>query len=355
HERFLGNMLAGLGPAPVGCFVVAADEGWQEQSSDHRDAVAALGIDTGVLVRSRADRADAARVAEGVARAREELAGTGLADAPAVVTSAVTGAGLDRLREALAGVLSGAPAPDPGARVRLWVDRSFTIAGAGTVVTGTLAAGTVRTGDRLTVAGGPDSVAVRGLQSRGEACELIGPTDRVAVNLRGVEPQLVARGSALLTPDAWPETTVVDVRRCTGEAFGSSSGQVNVHVGTAALAGRLRRLDGEHARITLSHPAPVVLGDRLVLPSAGRRRVRAGGGRRRWVRGRHRCSTNRWRRRTCVTRWPGVVPCGWSSWCGSGWCPRARWHLRRGWWRPATGGWLEGPWSSGGHSWPSWW
>ncbi|WP_277049177.1 selenocysteine-specific translation elongation factor [Ruania albidiflava] len=276
HERFLGNMLAGLGPAPVVCFVVAADEGWQEQSSDHRDAVAALGIDTGVLVLSRADRADAARVAEVVARAREELAGTGLADAPAVVTSAVTGAGLDRLREALAGVLSGAPAPDPGARVRLWVDRSFTIAGAGTVVTGTLAAGTVRTGDRLTVAGVPDSVAVRGLQSRGEACELIGPTNRVAVNLRGVEPQLVARGSALLTPDAWPETTVVDVRRCTGEAFGSSSGHVNVHVGTAALAGRLRPLDGEHARITLSHPAPVVLGDRLVLRSAGSRRVRAG-------------------------------------------------------------------------------
>jgi len=276
HERFLGNMLAGLGPAPVVCFVVAADEGWQEQSSDHRDAVAALGIDRGVLVVSRADRADPDRVAEVVPRAREELAGTGLADAPAVVTSAVTGAGLAGLREVLAGVLSGAPAPDSDARVRLWVDRSFTIAGAGTVVTGTLAAGTLRTGDRLTVAGGLDSVTVRGLQSRGEACELIRPTNRVAVNLRGVEPQLVPRGSVLLTPDAWPETTVVDVRRCSGEAFGNSSGQVKVHVGTAALTGRLRPFDGEHARITLPHPVPVVLGDRLVLRSPGSRRVRAG-------------------------------------------------------------------------------
>src|SRR5699024_8637909 len=228
HERFLGNMLAGLGPAPVVCFVVAADEGWQEQSSDHRDAVAALGIDRGVLVVSRADRADPDRVAEVVTRAREELAGTGLADAPAVVTSAVTGAGLAGLREVLAGELAGAPAPDTGARVRLWVDRSFTIAGAGTVVTGTLAAGTVRTGDQLTAGNVPEpvEVTVRGLQSRGETREQVGPTNRVAINLRGVEPQLVPRGSVLLTPGAWPETTVVDVRRCSGEAFGNSSGQV---------------------------------------------------------------------------------------------------------------------------------
>lgn len=278
HERFLGNMLAGLGPAPVVCFVVAADEGWQEQSSDHRDAVAALGIDRGVLVVSRADRADPDRVAEVVARAREELAGTGLAYAPAVVTSAMTGAGLAELREVLADVLAGAPAPDPGARVRLWVDRSFTIAGAGTVVTGTLAAGTVRTGDRLAVGGVPEPVAVtvRGLQSRGETRDRVGPTNRVAVNVRGVEPEQVPRGSVLLTPEAWPETTVVDVRRWSGEVFGSSSGQVNVHVGTAALTGRLRPFDGEHARITLPHPAPVVLGDRLVLRSPGSRRVRAG-------------------------------------------------------------------------------
>ncbi len=301
HERFLGNMLAGLGPAPVVCFVVAADEGWRAQSSDHRDAVAALGIDTGVLVISRADRADDARVADVVAQAREELAGTGLAGAPAVVTSAVTGRGLVELREVLAEVLTGAPvrAPgaravadpgarateagarvvaDPGARVRLWVDRSFSIAGAGTVVTGTLAAGTVRIGDHLVVAGGQDPVAVtvRGLQSRGEARELVGPTNRVAVNLRGVPVEQVRRGSALLTPDVWPETSVVDVRRCSGEPFVSTSAQVNVHVGTAALVGRLRPFDGEHARITFPHPAPVVLGDRLVLRSAGSRRVRAG-------------------------------------------------------------------------------
>ena len=278
HERFLGNMLAGLGPAPVVCFVVAADEGWQAQSDDHRDAVAALGIDRGVLVLSRADRADADRAAEVLAQARTELAGTGLADAPAVVTSAVTGTGLAELRKVLAGVLAGAAAPDAEERVRLWLDRSFSIAGAGTVVTGTLAAGTIRRGDRLTVAGAgePIGVTVRGLQSRGEDLAAVGPTNRVAVNLRSVEPERVARGNGLLTPGTWPETSAVDVRRSTGEPFGTALVEVRVHVGTAALTGRLRPFDGEHARITFAHAAPVVLGDRLVLRSPGSRRVRAG-------------------------------------------------------------------------------
>ncbi|HIZ37492.1 MAG TPA: selenocysteine-specific translation elongation factor [Candidatus Ruania gallistercoris] len=278
HERFLGNMLAGLGPAPVVCFVVAADEGWQAQSSDHRDALAALGIDRGVLVLSRADRADSTRAEQVLAQARIELVGTGLADAPAVLTSAVTGAGLAELREVLAGVLAETAVPDAEERVRLWLDRSFTISGAGTVVTGTLAGGTIRRGDRLALAGegDPVPVTVRGLQSRGESVEALGPTNRVAVNLRGLEPEQARRGTALLTPGVWPETSAVDVRRNTGEPFGTSLVEVNVHVGTAALTGRLRPFDGEHARITFTHPAPVVLGDRLVLRSPGSRRVRAG-------------------------------------------------------------------------------
>src|SRR5699024_11571530 len=90
HERFLGNMLAGLGPAPIVCFVIAADEGWQAQSSDHRDAIAALGLDRGLLVVTRADLAPD-RVEAVIAQARTELAGTGLAEAPVSVVSAATG------------------------------------------------------------------------------------------------------------------------------------------------------------------------------------------------------------------------------------------------------------------------
>ena len=142
HQRFLGNTLAGLGPVPVVCFVVAADDGWQAQSSDHRDAVAALAIRHGLIVITRADRAPE-RVFEVLAEARAELAETGLCDAPGVIVSAVDGTGLTELRAALDRVLQQVPEPATTARVRLWVDRSFTITGAGTVVTGTLAAGTL--------------------------------------------------------------------------------------------------------------------------------------------------------------------------------------------------------------------
>ena len=145
-------MLAGIGPAPVVCFVVAADEGWKPQSSDHRDALAALGIDRGVIVVTRSDLAPGS-VPEVIAEARRELAGTGLAEAPALGVSALTGSGLPELRTALDAVLAGTRPPAADARIRLWIDRSFTMDGAGTVVTGTLAAGTVSTGDRLELCG----------------------------------------------------------------------------------------------------------------------------------------------------------------------------------------------------------
>ncbi|HEY5877944.1 MAG TPA: selenocysteine-specific translation elongation factor [Nakamurella sp.] len=277
HERFLGNMLAGLGPAPVVAFVVAADEGWRAQSSDHRDAVAALGIGHGLIVITRADRA-ADGGAAALTQARAELAPTGLRDAPAVVVSAVEGTGLPQFRTILDEVLAGTPAPDVTGRLRLWVDRSFTITGAGTVVTGTLTAGTIERGDHLQVLGDgdPRPVQVRGLQSRGRAREVLTPTDRVAVNLRGVPADQVRRGDVLVTPDAWPVTAVLDVRRATGAPYPEAPEHLTVHVGTAAVPARLRPFDDDHARLTLDRPLPLVLGDRLVLRDPGSRRVLGG-------------------------------------------------------------------------------
>ncbi|MEU5466414.1 selenocysteine-specific translation elongation factor [Kocuria salsicia] len=279
HERFLGNMLAGVGPAPVVCFVVAADEGWQAQSGDHRDAVAALGISDGLIVVTKADRAPE-RVADVVAQARAELAGTGLAEAPAVVVSAQDGTGLDRFRTALDDVLARVPAPDPDARVRLWIDRAFTISGAGTVVTGTLTAGTLRVGDRMTLRGaaGEQDVTVRSLQSQNTSVPEIGPTNRVAVNLRGTSKDTIHRGDTLLTPRAWPVTDVLEVRRERGAPFTEVPEQVVVHAGTAGAGARLRPLDAEHARLQLDHPLTLVPGDRLVLRSPGAR-VALGGAR----------------------------------------------------------------------------
>ncbi|NLG45673.1 selenocysteine-specific translation elongation factor [Gordonia sp. (in: high G+C Gram-positive bacteria)] len=271
HERFLPNMLAGLGPAPVVCFVVAADEGWREQSSDHRDALAAWGVDHGVVVISRADRATADRIAEVTEQVRAELAGTGLAAAPVVAVSAMEGTGLDRLRQVLDEVLADSTAADDG-QVRLWVDRSFTITGAGTVVTGTLTAGSLHPGDRLELFGrnGRREVTVRGLQSHGRSADRAEPVSRVAVNLRGIAHDEIHRGDALLAAGPWPTTAVVDVRRVTGD--GDVPEWLTVHVGTAAAPARARMLDRDHFRLTLSRELPLRRDDRLVLrdPGAGR-------------------------------------------------------------------------------------
>lgn len=272
HQRFLGNMLAGLGPAPIVCFVVAADEGWRAQSGDHRDAVAALGIAQGLLVISRADR-----VSDGGAAAlkqtRTELADTGLRDAPAVVVSAVTGDGLDELRGALDELLGRLPAPDPATRLRLWVDRRFTITGAGTVVTGTLAAGTLSRGEQLHLLGDgpPVPVTVRGLQSRDRPVESLGPVSRIAINLRGPAADEIRRGDVLLTPDAWPAGNVVDVRRATGVPYADAPEHFTTHVGTAAIPTRLRPFDDDHARLTFGRRLPLVPGDRLLLRAPGDR------------------------------------------------------------------------------------
>ncbi|WP_138413553.1 selenocysteine-specific translation elongation factor [Sinomonas gamaensis] len=278
HERFLGNMLAGIGPTPVVCFVVAADEGWQAQSGDHRDAVAALGIEYGVVVLSRADRASERRVDDVLARTRRELAGTGLQNAPAVAVSAVDGTGLAELRAALDRVLADVPPPTTSGRVRLWVDRSFTITGSGTVVTGTLAAGTIDQGDRLQLLGHSDSrpVVVRGLESRDTSYASVGPVSRVALNLRDVSAADIRRGDALVTPDAWPTTAVLGIRRTTGAAYTDVPEQLMVHAGTASVPARLRPFGPDHARLVLERQLPLVLGDRLVLRDPGSRSVLGG-------------------------------------------------------------------------------
>ncbi|MGW5524949.1 selenocysteine-specific translation elongation factor [Gordonia sp. NPDC003950] len=276
HQRFLGNMLAGLGAAPVVMFVVAADQGWQAQSEDHRDAVAALGIDQGVIVITRSDLAPDDRITQTITDTLTGLSSTGLASAPVVITSAATARGLDELRAALDTVLAEGPSPSPSAPTRLWVDRSFTIGGSGTVVTGTLSAGTIHTGDRLelsTAANRTRTVTVRGLQSEGHPRNEIGPTRRTAVNLRGVHTGDVARGDVLLTPDSWRHTAIVDITRVSGDDFSSVPEHLVVHIGTSAQPARLRPFGADHARLYLDHALPLIVGDRMVLRDPGTRIV----------------------------------------------------------------------------------
>lgn len=277
HEKFLANMLAGLGPAPIVCFVVAADQGWQAQSSDHRDAITALGITRGLVVITRAD-IDPTAVAATQAQVRAQLRGTPLAEAPVLTVSARTGEGLDALIATLDEITAAAPAPDADSRLRLWVDRSFTIKGAGTVVTGTLTAGTLHTGDRLTLVGeaGSEATAVRGLQSRNSSAEVAAPSSRVAVNLRDVPADDIHRGDALITPGAWPIVEVIDVRRTMGEHLDEGVHGLMLHIGSAAVPVHMRPFDAEHARLTLERPLPLQVADRIVLRSPGSRNVFAG-------------------------------------------------------------------------------
>lgn len=278
HEKFLGNMLAGIGPVQVVMFVVSADQGWQQQSTDHLDALHALGITHGLVALTRADKASPEQIAEVTADIQDRLAQTGLAGAPIVPVSAIAGTGMEDLKNVLDQVLTQSPQPDPEARVRMWLDRSFVIKGAGTVVTGTLAAGTIAEGETLQLAGKRLSrtVTVRGLQSEEVAEGRIGPINRVAVNIRGVDADVVHRGDQLLTPGAWWLTDTIDVRRVTGQGLSNIPREVAAHIGTVEVNASVRKLDDDHVRLTLPRKMALTRHDRLVLRAPGDHAVFAG-------------------------------------------------------------------------------
>lgn len=275
HERFIATMLAGLGPTPGVLFVVAADEGWQRQSSEHLAAIHALGLSRGLLAVTRSDLADPGPA---IGQARERIARSSLGSVPAVAVSALADAalpesGLPGLRTELADLTDTMPPPDVGSRVRLWVDRSFTIRGAGTVVTGTLGAGTLSVGDELELNG--RRVRIRGLQTLGRDRSRVSAVARVAVNVRDIEVADVGRGDALLTPNAWWTTATLDVR-CTDADVDQLPSEMVAHLGTAAIPVRLRRLGGPMVRLMLHDRLPAQPGDGLVLRDPGRHAIAAG-------------------------------------------------------------------------------
>ncbi|HEV7712466.1 MAG TPA: selenocysteine-specific translation elongation factor [Asanoa sp.] len=270
HERFVPNMLAGVGPAPAAMVVVGADEGWMPQSAEHLAALDALGVTHGLLVVTRSDLADPE---DAIRRARDEIAKTSLGVVEAVAVSGATGAGLDDLRAALDRLVAGLPPADPHAPVRLWIDRSFTIQGSGTVVTGTLGAGTLRVGDTLAV--GDREVRVKGLQSLGRPETGVAAVARVAVNVRNVPKDALARGAALLTPGAFRHTDLVDVR-VHGDPVADLPATLVLHIGSAAVAATVRPLGTDTARLRLQHPLPLRIGDRALLRDPGRHHVAGG-------------------------------------------------------------------------------
>jgi selenocysteine-specific elongation factor len=261
HERFVANMLAGVGPVPAVLFVVAADEGWMPQSAEHLAALHALDVRHGVLAVTKTDLMEPELAAE---EALDQLRRTSLGKIPWVGVSARTGTGLPQLRAALDELVARLPPTDPAAPVRLWVDRSFIVRGAGLVVTGTLAAGTVRVGDPLELARTADRFVVREVQSLNRRVGEATGVARVALNLRGAERGEIRRGDALMTPGTYRCTAVADARiRLSAPA--DLPRELLVHVGTATVECGVRSIGVDTARLTLSAALPLRVGDRVVL------------------------------------------------------------------------------------------
>jgi selenocysteine-specific elongation factor len=276
HEALIHNMLAGAGGLDLVMLVVAADEGVMPQTREHLDIVRFLPIGGGVIVLTKVDLVDddawLAAVEEEV---RSLTAGTVLAGAPIVRVSAKTGVGIADLMAALDRVVAAVPDRPAGGAARLPIDRSFTIQGFGTVVTGTLWSGTIAAGDALQIVPQGRDVRVRGVQVHGQSVATAPAGSRVAVNLAGVDKDEVRRGDVLATPGAFTATDRLDVRLRmlpSVPAVGHAA-RVHVHVGAGEAIARVAMVDrprlapGDEALVQLRLDRPIVAvhGDRFVV------------------------------------------------------------------------------------------
>jgi selenocysteine-specific elongation factor len=210
HERFVRNMLAGVGGIDLVLLVVAADEGIKPQTREHFDICRLLSVRSGITVLTKSDLVDAETLDVVRLEVAEFLRGSFLESAPIVAVSAKSGAGLDELKGTLVAVAQSAPTRDASALPRLPIDRVFTMKGFGTVVTGTLVAGTIRKEDELELFPSGKRVRVRGVQVHGQAAEAATAGQRTALNLAAVATEELARGM-MLAPHGLRSTTRVDV------------------------------------------------------------------------------------------------------------------------------------------------
>lgn len=288
HERFVHNMLAGVGGVDCALFVVDASEGWRPQSAEHLAILDLLGIATGVVALSKVDLVDQAMRDRVASEVTARLAGTSLAGAPIVATAAPSGIGLEELPTALDRALDRVPEPPDRGRPRLAVDRVFSVRGSGTVVTGTLTGGTLTPDIAAELLPARRRVRIRTLQSHGRPVTHAEPARRVAVNLAGVATDRVERGDVLVLPGQWAPSRVADCRlRCLADAPAPlrARGAYLLYAGAAETAVRLQPLDadevrpGENALVRLHFERPLVLDvlEPVVLRDSGRDETVGGG------------------------------------------------------------------------------
>jgi selenocysteine-specific elongation factor len=290
HERFVRTMVAGVSGIDVVMLVIAADDGPMPQTAEHLAILDLLGVTRGMVVLTKIDRVDAARVAAVTAECRALLASTALAPLPVVPVSALTGQGVEDLRAALLALARATPPRASSGGFRLAVDRSFLLKGTGRVVTGTVFAGTVAVDDAVHHVPDGGALRVRGIHAQNHAAERAVAGQRCALNLAGAglrEGEL-HRGDWVVAP-ALAFTTRrldVDVRVLEVEPRAlRNRTPVHVHIGAADVTGRLVSFDGQAiapgdsapAQLLLDRELHAVRGDRLVLRDQSAQRTVGGG------------------------------------------------------------------------------
>ena len=291
HGRLVKNMLAGVSAVDACLFVVAASEGWKEQSEEHLRILELLGIGRGVVALTKVGLVDDDERELAALEIADRLHGTFLEGAEIVPVDVPGGMGLDVLGAALDRLVGRTPPAADRGRPRLWVDRSFAIRGAGPVVTGTLVGGSLQVDDELLVEPGHRTVRIRGLQSHHRRLETAPPGRRLAVNLSGVSHHEVRRGQALVRPGQWHLTAVLDGSLQVLQSVAhpvTDRGAFAVYLGSGDFPARLRILGdrrqiepGQSAAVRMwlrgAVPIPVVPGDRFVLRELGRGETVGGG------------------------------------------------------------------------------
>ena len=273
HERFIKNMLAGVAGIQAVLLVIAADESVKPQTREHLDICRLLGIRGGIIVLTKADLASPEQIATAAEDARALCAGSFLSDAPVVMVSAHTGQGLSELKNAIARLADRACSHNDEGLTRLPIDRSFTLKGFGTVITGTLWSGELRAGDIVQIHPSKREARVRGMQVHGRTTEVAMAGQRAAVNLAGIEHSDIRRGYVLTHRNGLETTHLLDVAVdwLEGVEVPQKRELFLFHTGTAEIPVSLKVLkpgcDSSKtlARLWLGEETLALPGDRFVI------------------------------------------------------------------------------------------
>lgn len=267
HERFVKNMLAGVGGIDLVLFIIAADESIKPQTREHFDICRLLRIPKGIVVLTKADLVDPDILGLVRLEAEEFVRGSFLEGAPIVAVSAIKGDGLDELKRELSTLAGAVAQKDSNRWFRMPVDRAFSMRGFGTVVTGTLVSGAVSVEDEVEVYPGGRRVRVRGIQVHGEAVKKALAGQRTALNLAGVEVADLARGMTLSEPGRFRVTTQVDTKleMLAGVPPVKHGAPVHFHAGTAEIEAQARLLGDDYVRFVLREPLLMLPGDRFII------------------------------------------------------------------------------------------